>query len=152
MAPMEPTPNTPETETLAMPRIVRSPGVCGGRPRIDGHRITVEHIAVWHEQMGMTPTEIAATYPTITLAQVHAALAYYYEHKQEIDADIEEGDRFVEEMKAKSPSLLAQKLEELRAKNPLLGLFADEPDLVDEVVESAMRDRETRPLRLPADG
>jgi uncharacterized protein (DUF433 family) len=152
MAPMEPTPSTPETETLAMPPIVRTPGVCGGRPRIDGHRITVEQIAVWHEQMGMTPIEIAATYPTITLAQVHAALAYYYDHKQEIDADIEEGKRFVEEMKAKSPSLLAEKPEELRAKNPLLGLFADEPDLVDEVVESAMRDRETRPLRLPADG
>ena len=81
-------------------------------------------------------------------------LAYYYDygHKQEIDADIEESRRFVEELKALSPPLLAQKIEELRAKNPLLGLFADEPDLVDEVVESAMRDRETRPLRLPADG
>jgi uncharacterized protein (DUF433 family) len=149
---MEPTASTPQTETLETPRIVRTPGVCGGRPRIDGHRITVEHVAVWHEQMGMMPAEIVATHPTITLAQVHAALAYYYDHKQDIDADIEEGDRFVEELKAKSPSPLAQKLEELRAKNPLLGLFADEPELVDEVVESAMRDRETRPLRLPADG
>jgi uncharacterized protein (DUF433 family) len=149
---MEPTPSTPETETLAMPRIVRTPGVCGGKPRLDGHRITVEHIAVWHEQMGMMPVEIVATHPTITLAQVHAALAYYYDHKQEIDADIEDGNRLVEELKALSPPLLAQKIEELRAKDPLLGLFADEPDLVDEVVESAMRDRETRPLRLPADG
>jgi uncharacterized protein (DUF433 family) len=148
---MEPPPSTPETETLAMPRIVRTPGVCGGKPRIDGHRITVEHIAVWHEKMGMMPAEIVATHPTIALAQVHAALAYYYDHKQEIDADIEDGNRFVEELKALSPPLLAQKIEELRAKNPLLGLFADEPDLVDEVVESAMRDRETRPLRLPAD-
>jgi uncharacterized protein (DUF433 family) len=152
MISMEPTPSTPETETLAMPRIVRTSGVCGGKPRIDGHRITVEHIAVWHEQMGMMPAEIVATHPTITLAQVHAALAYYYDHKQEIDTDIEEGEQFVEELKALSPPLLAQKIEELRAKNPLLGLFADEPDLVDEVLESAMRDRETRPLRLPADG
>ena len=149
---MEPTPSTPETETLAMTRIVRTPGVCDGKPRIDGHRITVEHIAAWHEQMERTPAEFVATHPTVTLAQVHAALAYYYDHKQEIDADIEEGKRFVEELKALSPPLLAQKIEELRAKNPLLGLFADEPDLVDEVVESAMRDRETRPLRLPADG
>jgi Arc/MetJ-type ribon-helix-helix transcriptional regulator len=38
------------------------------------------------------------------------------------------------------------------ARPPLLGLFADEPELMDEVVEEAMRDRETRPLRLPADG
>ena len=50
---MEPTASTPQTETLETPRIVRTPGVCGGRPRIDGHRITVEHVAVWHEQMGM---------------------------------------------------------------------------------------------------
>ena len=34
----------------------------------------------------------------------------------------------------------------------LLGLFADEPDLMDEVVEAAMKARETRPLRLPTDG
>jgi uncharacterized protein (DUF433 family) len=149
---MEPTPSTPATETLALPRIVRTPGVCGGKPRIDGHRITVEHIADWHEQMGRTPVEFVATHPTVTLAQVHAALAYYYDHKQEIDADIEEGKRFAEELKALSPPLLAQKIDELRAKNPLLGLFADEPELVDEVVESAMRDRETRPLRPPPDG
>lgn len=38
------------------------------------------------------------------------------------------------------------------ARDPLLGLFADEPELMDEVVESAMRDREVRPLRLPTDG
>ena len=59
----------------------------------------------------MTPAEIAATYPTITLAQVHAALAYYYDHREEIQAAIAEEDRFVEEMKAKSgPSLLAERL------------------------------------------
>src|SRR5271167_4323584 len=39
------------------------PGYCGGEPHILGHRIKVRHVAAWHEQMGMTPTEIAATYP-----------------------------------------------------------------------------------------
>jgi hypothetical protein len=62
--------------------------------------------------MGMTPTEIAATYPTITLSQVHAALAYYYDHRDEILAAIEDERRFVEELKAKSPS---SKLQELLA-------------------------------------
>ena len=88
------------------------PGYCGGEPHILGHRIKVRHVAVWHEQMGMTPTEIAATYPTITLAQVHAALAYYYDHRAEIDAEIAEGDRVYEELKAKQPSIL----EEARAR------------------------------------
>lgn len=44
------------------------------------------------------------------------------------------------------------KLTHMPARDPLLGLFADEPELMDEVVESAMRDRETRPLRVPSNG
>jgi uncharacterized protein (DUF433 family) len=149
---MEPKASTPPTEILEIPRIVRTPGVCGGKPRIDGHRITVEHIAVSHEHLGRTPAEIAASHPTITIAQVHAALAYYHVHKDEIEADIQKGDELVQALKAQNPSLLAQRIEEQRAKNPLLGLFADEPELMDEVAESAMRDREAQPLRLPADG
>ena len=87
------------------------PGYCGGEPHILGHRIKVRHVAVWHEQMGMSPAEIVATYPTITLAQVDAALAYYHGHHDEIQAAIADEDRFVEEMKAKSgPSLLQEKL------------------------------------------
>src|SRR5213593_4802841 len=83
-------------------RVVSTPGICGGRPRVDGHRITVEDVAIWHERMGMSPDEIVSEYPTITLSDVHAALAYYYEHREPIDAAIEEGKRFVEEMRAKA--------------------------------------------------
>src|SRR5438477_6976096 len=93
-------------------RIVSTPGTCGGRPRIDGHRISVEDVAIWHERMGMSPDEIVSAYPSITLADVHAALAYYYEHRERIDADIREGESFVAEMKAQAPpSLLRQKLQ-----------------------------------------
>jgi hypothetical protein len=67
--------------------------------------------------MGMSPDEIVTGHPTITLAQVHAALAYYYEHKQDIDADIEEWKRFVEEMKSKSPPSKLQKLLDARKAN-----------------------------------
>jgi uncharacterized protein (DUF433 family) len=107
----------PQTQILETPRIVRTPGTCGGKPRIAGHRIKVEHIAICHERMGMSPDEIVTAHPTITLAQVHAALAYYYEHKDEIDADIADGERFVEELKAKSPSSKLQKLLETRKAN-----------------------------------
>src|SRR4051794_41383460 len=78
------------------------PGYCGGEPHILGPRIKVRHVALWHEQMGMTQTRIAATYPTITLSQVHAALAYYYDHRDEIEAAIEGKRRFVEEQKRTS--------------------------------------------------
>jgi uncharacterized protein (DUF433 family) len=105
------------TQTLETPRIVRTPGTCGGKPRIDGHRIKVAHIAICHERMGMSADEIVTGHPTITLAQVHSALAYYYEHKDEIDAEIEEGERFVEELKAKSPPSKLQKLLEARMAN-----------------------------------
>ena len=87
-------------------------------PYILGHRIKVRHVAVWHEQMGMSPAQIAATYPTITLDQVHAALAYYYDHRDEIQAAIAEEERFVEELKAKSgPSLLQERLRQRNASN-----------------------------------
>jgi uncharacterized protein (DUF433 family) len=97
-------------------RIVSTPGICGGRPRIDGHRIQVEDIAIWHERMGMSPAEIVSEYPSITLADVHAALAYYYENRERIDADIEAAKRYAEEMKAKAgPSLLEQRLRQRKA-------------------------------------
>ena len=57
-------------------RIERTPGVCGGKPRIAGHRIRVQDIAAWHEFQGMSPDQIVAGYPQLSLADVHAALAY----------------------------------------------------------------------------
>jgi uncharacterized protein (DUF433 family) len=51
--------NDPKAEHPAdRVRIVSTPGICGGRPRIDGHRIQVEDVAIWHERMGMSPDEI----------------------------------------------------------------------------------------------
>jgi uncharacterized protein (DUF433 family) len=109
---MEPTATrTPDShaEPSAIPVVTEyigvRPGYCGGKPHILGHRIKVKHVAIWHEQQGMTPTEIVATYPTITLAQVHAALAYYYDHRAEIQAEIEEERRFVEDLRAGQPSI-----------------------------------------------
>jgi len=91
-------------------RIVSTPGTCGGRPRIDGHRITVEDVAVWHQRMGMSPDEIVSAYPSLTLSDVHAALAYYYEHREQVEASIQEGQRLTAELRAKGPSLVQEKL------------------------------------------
>ena len=67
--------------------IVSTPGICGGRPRIEGTRIAVGRIAVWYK-MEMSPEAIVEEIPHLTLAQVHAALAYYYANKEQIDSDI----------------------------------------------------------------
>ena len=72
-----------------------TPGVCGGKPRIVGHRIKVQDIVIWHEKMGMSPDEIVSQYPGINLSDVYAALAYYYDHLEEIRLYIEEDKKYV---------------------------------------------------------
>jgi uncharacterized protein (DUF433 family) len=67
--------------------IDRDEKIRGGRPKIAGTGLTVSRIAGWYK-MGMTPEEIALEYPHLTLAQVHAALAYYHFNRDEIEADI----------------------------------------------------------------
>jgi uncharacterized protein (DUF433 family) len=94
------------------------PGFCGGKPHVLGHRIKVQHIAVWRERLGMTPEEIVATYPSLSLPAVFAALAYYHSHRDAIDADIEADARLVAEMKARAgPSKLQEKLAALHGKD-----------------------------------
>ena len=115
------TPETSAPETVVPvigEYIAVRPGFCGGKPHIIGHRIKVQHIAVWHDRMGMTPEEIVATYPSLSLPAVYAALAYYHGHRAEIDADIEADERFVAEMKAKAgSSKLQEKLAALHGKD-----------------------------------
>ena len=90
-----------------------TPGICGGKPRIAGHRIKVQNIVIWHERMGMSPDEIVYHYPSITLADVHAALAYDYDQLEEIRKDIEQDEIYAIEMKAQNPSLVQQKLKKI---------------------------------------
>jgi len=89
--------------------IVITPGVAGGKPRIAGRRIKVQNIVIWHERMGLSADEIAENYD-LSLAEIYAALAYYYDHREKIDADIKDDEAFVEAMRKKYPSKLTQKL------------------------------------------
>jgi uncharacterized protein (DUF433 family) len=91
-------------------RIVKTPGVCGGRARIAGHRVRVQDVVVWHEHQGMTPDEIVSHIPTITLADVHTALAYYFDHVQEIQEEMRAERDYAEEFRRNHPSLLDEKL------------------------------------------
>jgi uncharacterized protein (DUF433 family) len=80
--------------------ITRSPEIRGGRPRIAGTGVTVQRIVGWYK-LGLSPEEIADRIGHLTLAQVHAALAYYHANCGEIEADIAaeeaEGDRIEKE-------------------------------------------------------
>ncbi|MBM3144752.1 MAG: DUF433 domain-containing protein [Chloroflexi bacterium] len=77
--------------------IARSPNIRGGRPRIAGTGVTVRRIVGWYK-LGLTPEEIAAEIPHLTLAQVHAALAYYHANREEIDQDIAQEDQVAERL------------------------------------------------------
>ncbi len=86
-----------------------TPGVLGGKPRIAGRRIKVQHIAVWHEKMGMSAEEISAGYD-LSLAEIYSALAYYFDHRDEIEQSIQEGEAFAEQLRRQTPSKLKEKL------------------------------------------
>jgi uncharacterized protein (DUF433 family) len=92
-----------------------TPGVAGGKPRIAGHRITVQNIVIWHERVGKSVDEISAEYD-LTLADIYAALAYYFDHRNEIDQSIDESKAFVQALRKGAPSILEQKLEAHRGE------------------------------------
>jgi uncharacterized protein (DUF433 family) len=101
--------------------IVKTPGVCSGQARIAGTRIKVKHVYIWVKQMHMTPAQIVAEYPHLTLAQVHAAMAYYHSHPDDIQQEIADEAKRVAELKAKSgPSRLAERMAEFDAADDSL--------------------------------
>ena len=97
-------------ENVIAQHIEKSPGVCGGKARIAGHRIRVLDVVVWHEKRGLSPDEIVAMFPGITLADVHAALAYYFDHRDEVEEDIRREEHPAESLKDRHPSKVQEKL------------------------------------------
>jgi uncharacterized protein (DUF433 family) len=80
---------------------------------IAGTRIKVRHIIVERNDWHKSPEEIQKEYPSVSLAQVYAALAYYFDHSDRIDTEIAEADEFAEQMRASHPNpLTREQLEE----------------------------------------
>lgn len=67
--------------------IERHPEIRGGRPCLAGTGVSVHRVVQWYRQ-GLIPEEIADRIGHLSLAQVHAALAYYHANQTEIDAEI----------------------------------------------------------------
>ena len=101
-------------DTILDRHIVIDPNICHGKPHIEGHRIRVQDIVIWHERLGMSVDEICAEYD-LSLAEVYAALAYYFDYKEAVDQEIEADKAYFEAFKRGNPSLLAEKLKQLRA-------------------------------------
>ncbi len=99
-----------KTET-ANQHIEITPGVCGGKPRISGHRITVANIVIWHERLGRSADEIATEYD-LTLSDVYAALVYYFDNRAAIDGSIAKSNALVASLRKKNVSPLAERFQE----------------------------------------
>lgn len=70
-------------------------------------------IAIMHLKMSQPLEQIAQEY-NLSLASLHAALSYYYDHQTEIEQSITEAETFVEELSKNTPSPLQQKLAALK--------------------------------------
>jgi uncharacterized protein (DUF433 family) len=91
------------------PHVIQTPGVCRGKPRIENTRIKVETIAEWVVHAGQTPAEVQKAHPQLDLGQIHAALAYYYDHQEDIEESLREGHRVADALRGSFPSKLPKR-------------------------------------------
>jgi uncharacterized protein (DUF433 family) len=96
--------------TVSKSHVEVDPQKCGGRPCVAGTRIRVQDIYVWHELQGQSPEEIVTDYQQLSLADVHAALAFYHDHRAEIEAEVAAERVEADQLKLSHPSKLKQKL------------------------------------------
>lgn len=97
--------------TIALDRYIEAtPDIRGGRPRIADTRLTVADITLMYLRLGQSLEEIAGKYD-LSLAAVYAAIAYYYDHQEEIDHSIVEDRAFAEAFRQNNLSPLRAKLQ-----------------------------------------
>ena len=98
------------TVKLAYPHIVKEEG----KPaRLESHaRIRVAQIVMDYLVHGWSPEEMCRQHPYMQLAEAHAAMAYYYDHQAEIDHEIQDEIKLVEEDYARAaPSPFLRRLQ-----------------------------------------
>jgi uncharacterized protein (DUF433 family) len=99
-------------KNVLVQHIAKTPGVCGGRACIVGHRIRVLDIVGWHEKRGYTVAQVVDLFPGITRADVHAALAYFYDNLEEIETEFRKDEEWARWAEANLPSLIPRELKE----------------------------------------
>jgi len=92
---------------LAFEYIVKEPDYCSGKAAIGATRVRVNNVVFLHKE-GKTIDEIREQYADLTHAQVYAALAYYHDHKDEIEAELAEDEGWDEEHERRRADYLAR--------------------------------------------
>jgi len=100
-------------ETVATAHVAVDPAIRGGRPHLAGSRVTVADVVLMHLRLGRSLEEIAGKHD-LPLAALYAAMAYYYDHRAEIDNAIENDDAFQQAFRRDNPSPLREKLASLK--------------------------------------
>lgn len=72
-------------------------------PMIAGTKMKVVELVLDSKAYGWSPEELHFQHPHLTMGQIYSALAYYWDHQDKIDADIERRLRYVDELKASLP-------------------------------------------------
>ncbi len=97
------------------------PHVCldeQGRPWIDDTNVKVIEVALDHLAYGWNAEAVQENHPHLSLAQVYAALAWYYDHEAEMDAEIEAQEQRLQALRAAAvPSPLQRRLEARRGRS-----------------------------------
>ena len=91
-------------EMTSHPYIIINKDVCGGSPIIEGTRTRVIDITIQYELLGRSPDEIIRSHPHVSLYQIHDALFFYYENRDELDRKIKQDREFVTKLKVIFPS------------------------------------------------
>ncbi len=92
--------------------ICTTPGTRGGQPCIAGTRLAVSDVAILYTRLGLSAEEIAGKHG-VEPASVHAALSYYYAHRDEMEGRIAEEEAFAAHVRGTSASPLADKMRAL---------------------------------------
>jgi len=77
------------TTRIVHPYITYKEDIGGGKAIISGTRTRVSNIIAYYK-LGLSAEELAKEFPHLTLSQIYDALSYYYEHREEIDKEIDE--------------------------------------------------------------
>jgi uncharacterized protein (DUF433 family) len=85
---------------------------------IDGTNVKVVEVIAEHLAYGHSPEEIHLQHPHLSLAQVHAAFAYYYDHQAELDAELERRYHGAEALREEAPPPFTRKQLAARLNKP----------------------------------
>jgi uncharacterized protein (DUF433 family) len=96
---------TTVAKTDALPHVQRD---ANGLAWVDDTNVKVVEVVMSKQAYGFTPEEMHEQYPHLSLAQIHAALTYYYDHREELDAEIARRAKLARKLRAQTENRALQ--------------------------------------------